>query len=314
MWQLLPPEDGMASKMLTVGFAILATAGTATAQRVGTRAPQTTNDWTEQGFRDLDRNGDGRITTDEWSFDREAFRRADHNGDGVVTRREFLGGDDAGAYDSDDDGVAARRFDRLDSNRDNRISRGEWTESRAAFERLDENNDGQLTRAELGAEPESVGQAVGRFRDVDADGNGSITRGEWTGSAASFTRLDTNRDGRLSRAEFAAYRREIGNGNGNGNGYGVGNGNGGGIGAGGSGGDVYRSPAWRAGYDRGLAEGRNAGREDKERRNQWDLDGQRELEQADSGYDRSIGSREDYQAGYRAAFRVGYREGFGPRQ
>ena len=59
------------------------------------------------------------------------------------------------------------------------------------------------------------------------------------------------------------------------------------------------------------ADGRNAGREDRERNQGWDLDGQRELERADYGYSDGLGSREEYQAGYRAAFRAGYREGYG---
>jgi hypothetical protein len=71
--------------------------------------------------------------------------------------------------------------------------------------------------------------------------------------------------------------------------------------------------AYRSGYDRGLPDGRQAGREDRELRNTWDLDGQRELEQADAGYTAAAGAREDYQAGYRAGFRAGYRQGFGPR-
>ncbi|MBA3298344.1 MAG: hypothetical protein H0U19_15570, partial [Acidobacteria bacterium] len=64
---------------------------------------------------------------------------------------------------------------------------------------------------------------------------------------------------------------------------------------------------------RGLLEGRQAGKEDKTLRNEWDLEGQRELEQADSGYAAQIGSRDEYQAGYRAGFRLGYKQGFGPR-
>jgi hypothetical protein len=75
------------------------------------------------------------------------------------------------------------------------------------------------------------------------------------------------------------------------------------------------SRAYQAGYDKGLAEGRQAGREDKNvNGGKWDLDGQRELEQADSGYRPELGDRGDYQTGYRAAFRLGYREGFGPRR
>ena len=72
--------------------------------------------------------------------------------------------------------------------------------------------------------------------------------------------------------------------------------------------------AYQAGYERGRSEGRQAGKEDKGvNGGHWDLEGQRELEQADSGYSADLGARGDYQSGYRAGFRLGYREGFGPR-
>jgi hypothetical protein len=46
----------------------------------------------------------------------------------------------------------------------------------------------------------------------------------------------------------------------------------------------------------------------------WDLEGQRELEQADAGYDSTMGLRADYQAGYREGFRRGYPDGFMPNR
>ena len=58
-------------------------------------------DWTDRGFRALDHNKDGRVTRDEWHFDREGFRYADHNNDGVITRAEFLNQD--GEDDDRDD-------------------------------------------------------------------------------------------------------------------------------------------------------------------------------------------------------------------
>ena len=76
---------------------------------------------------------------------------------------------------------------------------------------------------------------------------------------------------------------------------------------------VVESETYRFGYDRGLLDGRIAGREDKQLRNAWDLEGQQELEQADAGYDPSLGRRDRYQLGYRTGFRAGYRQGFGPR-
>lgn len=65
----------------------------------------------------------------------------------------------------------------------------------------------------------------------------------------------------------------------------------------------------RDGPARGSGRPGQAGREDRELTNTWDLEGQRELEQADAGYAPGMGALQDYQAGYRA----GYRQGFGPR-
>ena len=79
-------------------------------------------DWTDRGFRALDHNRDGRITADEWHFDREGYRRADHNRDGVISRAEFL--NETAANDEDDD--RDDRFPDLDDDQDGRISKAEW--------------------------------------------------------------------------------------------------------------------------------------------------------------------------------------------
>lgn len=99
-----------------------------------------------------------------------------------------------------------------------------------------------------------------------------------------FDSFDANDDNRISRQEFEKFAT--------------------------SGPPEQRSAAWRTGYDRGIQEGRAAGREDFTRHQGWDLEGQRELEQADSGYTPQIGILSDYQAGYREGFRSAYRSGF----
>ncbi len=267
----------MLSKMLIIAATVALGAGTAEAQRA--RAAR---------IQDLDANRDGRISRAEWDGSARAFDRYDRDGDGELTRDEVrqarrTGRDGAGDPPFSDERDAASRFDGLDANGDNRISRGEWRDGRDVFARLDENRDGVLTRAELTVDA----TAADRFEQLDADRSGAITRGEWVESAAAYTRLDANRDGRLTRQEMA-----------------------GDADAGAVRGDG-QTAAWRSGYARGLADGRAAGREDRERNQGFDLEGQRELETADAGYAPRDGSRTDFQAGYRAAFRVAYREGYG---
>jgi Ca2+-binding EF-hand superfamily protein len=267
----------MFSKMLLVAATMAIAGGTAEAQRA--RALR---------FQDLDVDRDGRVSRAEWNGSERSFQTYDRNGDGDLTRDEVRQARRNGRGPADDrllvdDGDEAGRFDSLDANGDNRISRSEWRDGREAFERLDENRDGALTRAELTADA----TAPDRFDALDLDRNGSITRGEWIESAAGFSRLDTNRDGRLTRQEFTGEADAV-----------LGRNDG-------------QSAAWRSGYARGLADGRAAGREDRDRNQGFDLEGQRELETADAGYDARDGSRADFQAGYRAAFRVAYREGYG---
>src|SRR5688572_27085766 len=126
------------------------------------------DDWTPQGFTRVDHNRDGRITRDEWHFDRETFRRADHNGDGVLSRAEFLAEDQV-----DDD--RNDRFDNLDLNRDNRVTRNEWHGTAARFNALDANRDGAITRVEMvGADtPPEL------FASVDVNRDRVITVDEW---------------------------------------------------------------------------------------------------------------------------------------
>jgi hypothetical protein len=150
-------------------------------------------DWTDAGFRDLDRNRDGRINRSEWQYDAQTFTRADRNRDNVLSRSEFLG------YDSEEDVAGTSRFDELDVNNNGRIERREWQGTREAFDWLDRNNDGWLSRAET--VDNAVADAQGTFASYDVDRNGTIEADEWPGTRRSFDLRDRNGDGRLTRAE-----------------------------------------------------------------------------------------------------------------
>lgn len=206
-----------------------------------------------------------------------------------------------------------QRFRAMDTNRDGIITRAEWRGNARSFARHDWNDDGVLSGDEIwepgsdrSAEPEWRDRAnreedalARSFRQADRNDDGILSRSEWKSDADSFARVDANRDGVITRREFLGEgwqgavvpREEIGT----------------------SGTVRIESHAYQAGYDRGLADGRKAGQEDKQLRNRWDLEGQRELEQADAGYAAAIGERSEYQAGYRAGFRAGYGQGFGRR-
>ena len=153
----------------------------------------TFNDWSVARFTALDRNRDGRIARAEWLYDLDTFRRVDRNRDGMLIRTEFLGGD----FDDD----RADRFDYLDANGNNRVTRDEWHASPEAFTWLDVNRDGVLTRVEV--EGEGADQQGDLFARLDVNRNNRINPMEWQWSRASFDKLDVNKDGVLTRAEMA---------------------------------------------------------------------------------------------------------------
>ena len=84
---------------------------------------------------------------------------------------------------------ATDEFDRFDVNRDNRISRAEF-----------ENDIANVSN------PSSHVATDSRRSTLNHDG--WLVRSEWRGTEDVFTRLDANRDNRLSRTEYDARGRQ----------------------------------------------------------------------------------------------------------
>jgi len=183
----------------------------------------------------------------------------------------------------------------MDNDRDGVVTRAEWRGPQGSFRLHDTNRDGVLS----GTEVWEAGQVRAReqfndwtakgFSGLDQNRDNRITLDEWRFSRQEFRVADRNRDNVISRSEFLDENRTIANR-----------------------GELNRqhSAAYQAGFERGQIEGRAAGREDRDRNQGWDLDGQRELESADSGYNAGVGSRPEYQSGYRDGFRAAYPEGW----
>jgi Ca2+-binding EF-hand superfamily protein len=116
------------------------------ARRGGRRAaerdfdPAAPEAWNDQAFRELDRNGDNRITSSEWFHNADYFRRADRNRDGSLTMNEFTTG--AAASSPVD-------FASLDIDRSGTLTPNEWRWERRIFQRYDTDDDGLLTRREF---------------------------------------------------------------------------------------------------------------------------------------------------------------------
>lgn len=101
----------------------------------------------------------------------------------------------AGAQQAPAGQLTQAHFDRLDTNKDGKVSRAEYQQHMdQAFGRLDKDGNGHLDPAEAGQvmTPE-------QFSKVDADGNGQISKAEFMDRVTGdFDRQDRNRDGYLT--------------------------------------------------------------------------------------------------------------------
>lgn len=112
-------------------------------------------------------------------------------------------------------GKSDAEFAKMDINKDGRVSADEHaTGAKQMFDAMDANKDGKVTAAEMDAAHERVtgAKATGaemsapeKIKVIDKDGDRILSAAEHaSGSQAMFEKMDTNKDGQLSRIELAA--------------------------------------------------------------------------------------------------------------
>lgn len=135
--------------------------------------------------------------------------KLDSNGDGSVDRTE------AAKHSR-----LAGKFDELDKNKDGKLTKDEMParhdrghdkrghDPREAMSRLDTDKDGRISRAEATA---AEGKMASRFDQMDANKDGYVDRADHEIRAKQrkdewFAGADTDKDGKLSRAEVDAAK------------------------------------------------------------------------------------------------------------
>lgn len=98
----------------------------------------------EERFLELDANRDGRLSTGERRRNGTGLDRLDRNADGYVTPLEYRDGA-VNIWTPRATIQDQWRFQNLDRDRDNRLSRPEWLDAGAAFDQADRNRDGVVT-------------------------------------------------------------------------------------------------------------------------------------------------------------------------
>jgi hypothetical protein len=103
-------------------------------------------------------------------------------------------------------------FDTSDANSDGKITRDEFRGARAkTFGKLDRNSDGFVDEKDkprrLRARQQDDERMAALRKELDTDGDGRVSRAEFdSGPMPAFERADANKDGELDADEIAAAK------------------------------------------------------------------------------------------------------------
>ena len=194
----------------------------------------------EVAVKKRDKDGDGRVSRDEWKESGEVFAKIDANQDNHLTTDEFSAHFKAlkrsklrkkKKKNAKKKGTASKSkkpktiLKNMDKDGDTKVARQEWRGQKALFGKIDANQDDHLTLKELNAHFGSPAGSDGKkkkggkakaqksktktpqtlVKNMDTDGDGKIAREEWKGQEDQFDKIDADRDTRLTVEELGAH-------------------------------------------------------------------------------------------------------------
>lgn len=145
------------------------------------RVSEAKNPYVER-FKQLDRNGDGYVTLDEWPLDEASFRIVDRNGDGRLSPGELL------QPSILRDEPAPFQLPRLEPHLQGPPSRSPQRPGIPVYESL--------------WSPWATSRDQVRFRFLDRDHDNRLSRAEWMSRSSTFDLLDVSHDGFITPNEW----------------------------------------------------------------------------------------------------------------